>query len=418
MAINKEDIQKLLQDIDNLFELIIKDSNLKNWLKDKLMGPAVDEIKKFIEESRSPKLYLVGRSGHGKSSLINALANQKIAEIGEVKPTTKISKEYIFSFEEFFSKWIIIDSRGIFETTPPDKDLPTDVCEEIRKDIVERYKPDVILHIISAPEIRNLSNDLKFFSKIMDNVKKEIGANIPTIVVLNKVDTLGNPREWPPENYPQKMKLIREAIEYIANDVLKVKIIPIFKDVAKGCVITDEKYYFAIIPVCALWEEQWNVEILAEYIGEKLPNSAKLQFYQAQRRKALLRKISSSIIKRFATIAGIIGISPIPISDILILTPLQILMINIIIGLSCRKISEGALEEFIRTSGITLTAGLGLRFLAQQLVKLIPGAGPVISGAIAASGTYGIGKSAEAYFFSGEIKKPEEFKEEWKDVTS
>ena len=33
--------------------------------------------------------------------------------------------------------------------------------------------------------------------------------------------------------------------------------------------------------------------------------------------------------------------------------------------------------------------------------------------AIAAAGTYGIGKSAEAYFFSGERRKPSDFADDW-----
>ena len=62
--------------------------------------------------------------------------------------------------------------------------------------------------------------------------------------------------------------------------------------------------------------------------------------------------------------------------------------------------------------GVVLGAGYALRALARSLLKLIPVGDHVLSGAIAASGTYGIGKSAEAYFFAGEIKKPSEFKGE------
>ena len=53
-------------------------------------------------------------------------------------------------------------------------------------------------------------------------------------------------------------------------------------------------------------------------------------------------------------------------------------------------------------------AGLGLRLAAQQLVKLIPipFLAQGVSGAIAGGGTFAIGRSAEAYFFSGEVKPP------------
>ena len=46
-----------------------------------------------------------------------------------------------------------------------------------------------------------------------------------------------------------------------------------------------------------------------------------------------------------------------------------------------------------------------------MLANLNAGAG--ISGAIAGAGTYAIGRSAETYFFSGIIRRPEEFQDGW-----
>ncbi len=45
--------------------------------------------------------------------------------------------------------------------------------------------------------------------------------------------------------------------------------------------------------------------------------------------------------------------------------------------------------------------------------KVIPTLGAPLSGAIAAAGTYALGKSAEAYFFSDALRRPEEFVGEW-----
>jgi uncharacterized protein (DUF697 family) len=102
-----------------------------------------------------------------------------------------------------------------------------------------------------------------------------------------------------------------------------------------------------------------------------------------------------------------------PIADILILTPLQLAMIAIVGGISCRTVSRETAAEYVTASGVTLGAGYALRTVAQQLVRFVPYAGPGISGAIAGAGTYAIGKSAETYFFSGVIRKPEEFQDAW-----
>ena len=46
-------------------------------------------------------------------------------------------------------------------------------------------------------------------------------------------------------------------------------------------------------------------------------------------------------------------------------------------------------------------AGLGLRWGAQQLVKLVPGAGSIVGAGVASAGTLAIGRSAMAYFIDG-----------------
>ncbi|WP_456474709.1 GTPase [Candidatus Pyrohabitans sp.] len=421
MAIDKNTAEELLRNIDGLFEEVVKSLDLKdehkNWLKQAVLDPAIQEIKELVEESRPPVMYFIGRSGHGKSSLVNALANKEVVEVGHVVPTTFESTRHTILFEEAYSTWDIIDSRGLFETTSPDGGPPHNVVEEIKKDL-KKYEPDIFLHVISAPEARNLQNDFKVFKEICEQAEDTLGSIPPSVIILNKIDTLGNPRDWPPEKSAEKGGLINDLLKYMIDDVLKIPAEPIDLNYPiKGYRLNDERY-IGIIPVSSLKNDLWNIETLSDFIGTSLPESAQLNYYQAQRRKEQLRKICRShITNRFAKIAGGIGASPVPISDIAVLTPLQLLMIAMIGGLSCRDFSTNTAKEFIKASSTTFVAAVGLREVARQLVKLVPGAGMVISGAIAAAGTYTIGRAAEAYFFSGEIRKPEEFKNEWEEMT-
>ncbi|AZR72442.1 hypothetical protein BBF96_02960 [Anoxybacter fermentans] len=423
MAIDRNKTKTLVEEINNLFNEVAGSlpGEVREKLKNVILGPAVKEIEKFVSESRPPVMFLVGRSGHGKSSLINALTNKKVAEVGDVKPTTEGSILHSITFEETYSSWDIIDSRGLFETTKPEKasientkeQLKENAKEQLKQDL-RKYKPDIILHVIAAPETRNLEQDFVVYKKIQRQLKEELGAIPPTIIVLNKIDTIGNPRDWPPEKNARKAGLIKELLNYMSEEVLKLKYEKIDLNYPiKGYKFLKDSDYLAIIPVSSYWDDErddrWNIETLSMFIGEHLPKFALLDFYQAQRRKKLLKNLSTSLIKRFSTIAAGIGAIPIPIADIAVLIPLQILMITLIGGLSCREFSKETALEFISAAAINVGTAFGLRGLARQLVKLIPVGGSVISAGIAYTGTYAIGKSAEAYFFEGEVKKPEEF---------
>ena len=418
MAIDKNRTQDLLKFIDGLFNDALSQlpEDQRDTVKKLVFGPALEEIKQLIEEARPPVLFLIGRSGHGKSSLINALANRKVAEVGDVKPTTGRAIPYFIPFEDRYASWSVIDTRGFFETTRPEDSEDVDSIQQLVQDIRE-FKPDVILHVVAAPEVRSMQQDFELFNQIASLMKGELGAVPPTIIVLNKVDTLGNPRDWPPEISYEKAGHIKAVMDYLSREVLGVHPTPIDRNnPLKGYVFSDQSNYIAVIPVCSYWngqrDDRWNILTLSEFIGEHLPRSAQLDFYQAQRRKELLKKVSTSLIKRFSGIAAGIGAIPVPVSDIMVLVPLQTLMITVIGALSCRPLDKSTAMEFLSAAGVNIGAGFAFRTVARQLVKLLPGFGSAISGGIAYAGTYSIGKAAEAYFFEGKIRKPAEFKEE------
>ena len=404
MAIDKNKTKGLIDEVNDLFDSVTGglSEDTRRWFRDKLIGSALGEIEELVSSARPPVFYLVGRSGHGKSSSLNALAGRQVAQPGDVRPTTLESELYTIPFEDSFATWRAIDSRGIFETTSPHGGPRADVVELLKKDIVEK-KPDLILHVIAAKEVRNLANDFAAYREIGRALETSLGIVPPTLIVITNVDALGNPREWPPEHSPRKLGLIDESLRYLVNDVLAIDPTPLDLNAPYKGVALAGKVHIGVVPVCTLENDLWNIETLRYFVGEHLPKSAILDFFQATRRKEQLRRLSQSITRRFASIAFGIGLSPVPVTDIIILSPLQLLLTAFIGGLSCRSFSRQTAMEFFTAAGLEIPVGIGLRLLAQQLTKLVPLVGSLVSGAIAASGTYAIGKAAEVYFFTGEV---------------
>lgn len=78
LAVDKSKTRDLINGVNAAFEVAASGlpGKRKEWLKKNIVGAAFGEIEELVVESRPPVLYLMGRSGHGKSSLINALANK------------------------------------------------------------------------------------------------------------------------------------------------------------------------------------------------------------------------------------------------------------------------------------------------------------------------------------------------------
>ncbi|MDX2089588.1 MAG: DUF697 domain-containing protein [Kofleriaceae bacterium] len=145
-----------------------------------------------------------------------------------------------------------------------------------------------------------------------------------------------------------------------------------------------------------------HVDMLAEAIFEALPDAARIEAGRAF--PAALegrRRVAQVVVHAASAVALTVGLTPLPVADAFVLVPLQTLMVSSIAHLSGRPWRALAISEWMASLGVAGGVGFGLRWVAQQAVKLVPGAGSIISASVAAAGTAALGHSAIAYFVDG-----------------
>ncbi len=140
---------------------------------------------------------------------------------------------------------------------------------------------------------------------------------------------------------------------------------------------------------------------LAELIAVELPGEAQLEMARLSGNRVLQKQIAQVVVKSVTAISGAIGAQPIPLADFPILTSLQATLVAGVMHISGREMSAKLAAEFIAALGANVGLGLVLREGSRAAAKFIPIWGNAISGAVAAAGTYAIGRAAVAYFIEG-----------------
>jgi len=304
-------------------------------------------------------IIVAGKAGVGKSTLINAVFKDNLAETGVGRPITKgvreVSKEGV--------PVRIIDTQG-FEIGGQAQDTIQAVQNEIRRRNEDK-DPNRHIHVAwlcvleGSRRIEKAEED--FVKMLTDN-------RIPVIVVITQaVNDQG---------------FRREVLQILpsAKNVISIVASPIMLD--------DSDY---IIP-------SKNLDKLIDLTTEVIPESHRNALAAANRVNLKQRlDRSHKAVAAAAASAGVVGAVPIPFSDAITIIPIQITMlatISAIWGLPLSKAFLGTLISGTSAGGLGTLVG---RAVVGQFLKLAPGAGSVtgsvISGTTAAFLTTAFGEA-------------------------
>lgn len=426
----KNDNMKIEKRLENMKKIYLKVSELidklpdeipektRTMLKNTILGDK--ELKKLIDgidSHRPPRIFLIGRTGVGKSSLINALCGAYVANVSDTRSCTENAEIYECKDGDRVLMEIL-DTRGIAESECLNANIS---AEDMLINQINEFSPDVAILMLNCTHRDDVNSDVEFLKKLAKTYSKINNVNLPIVVVVNKCDEVAPARFKNPVEYPHnKISKIDEIVKYY-----------------KGIIVNNGLKIDNIIAVSSLidWQTPDGIEIDVENI-DKLPKNdiENLQIafdgryqieelidileeaildFEAQmglRMASRLNEVVSRFAKRlnaiFSTISAAVAATPIPISDIYILIIIQSILVCLIASLSGRDISLDTAKEFIFSLGGITGAGITFRLVAQQASKLInniwAGAGSAISAGIATFGTSSIGRVAIAYYIEGQ----------------
>lgn len=304
-----------------------------------------DEEFKTIAHSKLI-ISLIGEANAGKSATVNALTGRKLSEVHPIAGWTKQ-----IALHQYAENVFIADTPGLNE-------MRTLALGTQAKEFVEQ-EADIILFFVNAASNRS-PEEANAFQSILK-------LNKPTIVVLNKIDTIE-----------------AEAVQAVVDD------------------LGQRLGYNAIVPISAT--KEINIERLSNQIADILSARGKdLLFLKVTKYKEERVKIW---IRGAAVSAFGIGALPLPGSDIIPLTALQAGLCMRIAYIYNLKVSKGDVMKLLGSS-VTGVVGKALYRNAAKLIAdlLLGPAGMIASsaaaGAIAASMTWGLGIAANAYYKSG-----------------
>ena len=124
---SQKDIEDRLERIAGLYERIrdlVEDlpEEIPSWVKKKLLklllgDHSLKELIEGIKGRRPPRFILLGRTGVGKSSLINAMCGRYLAETSDVEPGTSVVEKHVY-YLDGKPLFEILDTRGFGGSTP------------------------------------------------------------------------------------------------------------------------------------------------------------------------------------------------------------------------------------------------------------------------------------------------------------
>jgi GTPase len=150
-----------------------------------------------MSEFRAGFASIIGRPNAGKSTLLNALAGEKLAIVSEKPQTTRTTIQGVVNLPH--AQVVFIDTPGIHKSTTL---FNRRMMETVRASLEDR---DVLLYVADA--------SAPFSTEDSEAVSVLKDLSTPVLLIVNKIDRVQDKRKLLP--FIEQYKAVREFDEYI-----------------------------------------------------------------------------------------------------------------------------------------------------------------------------------------------------------
>ena len=305
----------------------------------------LDATNKELAELSPVNILIIGKSGVGKSTLINSLFREKIADTGIGKPVTK----HLQKIHRADVPITLYDTRGLELSPAVQRQVKDEIYNLIQENKNTKDEIHAAYYCIQATSSRIEESEIELI--------KNISNNIPVILVLTQA--IG-----------EQAKEFHHIIEE-----MNLPVVGVHSVLAQPYVISED-YTLQAFGLKELVNRTFNL----------IPEDVRKAFINAQQ-VDIERKVESAKnwARRYILTTFGVGFIPIPFSDASLLVPMQVALLSHITVIFGVSLDRATMLSIVAAVGGTGSATYVGRSFVSNAIKFIPGVGTVVGGLI--SGT-------------------------------
>lgn len=314
----------------------------------------IDKFKQEMREMGHVNLIIAGKTGVGKSTLLNSAFRENVAKTGIGTAVTDEGDVKWYEKKDFPLR--IYDTIGL----ELDEQKRKQSLESIKKECQNSKKsndPDKFIHVMWYCVNSDCDRLEKYEAEYINSIAEEI----PVILVVTK-------------SYRKKHseRLIKAIDEKFPSLNVKNKVVVLAQDENVEDCDEDETP-----------KKAFGVDTLVEVTAQIVPESAQKAWCNAQKASIELKcnKAQALVVTTAAASFGE-GYIPLPFADALALVPTQLAMLAGITALFGISVSENLLKAIVTSLAGTAGTTFAGRTFVSNMLKMLPGVGTAVGGTI------------------------------------